>query len=82
MASSGGEHQRRHERRRTVDELLTAQRIACQAGNEPLAKLLEAALVAGNEPRPNDRRDPVRRSRLIAVAMNYFHQAFEPQAAE
>ena len=39
--------------------------------------MLEAALVAGAEARPNDRRDPVQRSRLIAVAMNYFDHAFK-----
>ncbi len=49
-------YQRRHERRRGVDDLLTAHRIACQAGNETLAKMLEAA--------------------LVAVAMNYFDEAF------
>lgn len=39
--------------------------------------MLEAALVAGAEARPNDRRDHVQRSRLIAVAMNYFDHAFK-----
>ena len=69
-------YQRRHERRRGVDDLLTAHRIACEAGNETLAKMLEAALVAAVEPTSNDRRDPVHRSRLVAVAMNYFDEAF------
>ena len=69
-------YQRRHERRRGVDGLLTAHRIACQAGNETLSKMLEAALVAAVEPTVNDRRDPVHRSRLVAVAMNYFEEAF------
>lgn len=75
--ASGAEFKRRHERRRAIDDVLTAQRIACQAGNETLAKMLEAALVADAEARPNDRRDPVQRSRLIAVAMNYFDHAFK-----
>ena len=79
--ASDEHHQRWHERRRTIDDVLTAQRIACQAGNE-LAKMLEAALVAGVEPTQNERRDPVHRSRLIAVAMNYFDQAFKPSVAE
>ena len=69
-------YQRRHERRRGVDDLLTAHRIACEAGNETLAKMLEAALVAAVEPTANDRSDPVHRSRLVAVAMNYFDEAF------
>jgi hypothetical protein len=55
--ASGEEFKRRHERRRAIDDVLTAQRIACQAGNETLAKMLEAALIAGAEGRPNDRRD-------------------------
>ena len=75
--TSGAEFKRRHERRRAIDDVLTAQRIACQAGNETLAKMLEAALVAGAEARPNDRRDPVQRSRLNAVAMNYLDHAFK-----
>ena len=80
MASSE-EFKRRHERRRAIDDVLTAQRIACQAGNETLAKMLEAALIAGAEGRPNDRRDPVQRSRLVAVAMNYFDHAFKLKAS-
>lgn len=80
--ASGGEHQRRHERRRAIDDVLTAQRMACQAGNETLAKMLEAALVAGVEPRPNERRDAIGKSRLVAVAMNYFDQAFKVSPAE
>ena len=36
----------------------------------------EAALVAAVEPTDNDRRDPVHRSQLVAVAMNYFEEAF------
>ena len=79
--ASGAEFKRRHERRRAIDDVLTAQRIACQAGNETLAKMLEAALVADAEARPNDRRDPVQRSRLIAVAMNYFDHAFKLKAS-
>ena len=82
LMASDENHQRRHERRRTIDDVLTAQRIACQAGNETLAKMLEAALVAGVEPTQNERRDPVHRSRLIGVAMNYFDQAFKPSVAE
>ena len=39
--------------------------------------MLEAALVARPEARPNDRRDPVEGSRLIAVAMNYFDHTFK-----
>ena len=39
--------------------------------------MLEVALVAGAEARPNDRRDPLQRSRSIAVAMNYFDHAFK-----
>ena len=69
-------YQRRHERRRGVDGLLTEHRLACQAGNETLAKMLEATLVATVEPTVNDRRDPVHRSRLVAVAMNYFDEGF------
>ena len=68
-------YQRRHERRRGVDGLLTAHRIACQAGHETPAKMLEATLVAAVEPTVNDRRDPVHRIRLVAVAMNYFDEA-------
>jgi hypothetical protein len=79
--ASGEEFKRRHERRRAIDDVLTAQRIACQAGNETLAKMLEAALVAGAEGRPNDRRDLVQRSRLVAVAMNYFDHAFKLKAS-
>jgi len=75
--ASGVEFRRRYERRRAVDDVLTAQRIACQAGNETLAKMLEAALVAGLDGRPNDRRDPVMRSRLVAVAMNHFDHTFK-----
>ncbi len=78
--ASGAEFKRRHERRRAIDDVLTAQRIACQAGNETLAQMLEAALVAGVEGRPNDRRDPVMRSRLVAVAMNYFDHTFKSKA--
>jgi hypothetical protein len=79
--ASGEEFKRRHERRRAIDDMLTAQRIACQAGNETLAKMLEAALVAGAKCRSNDRRDPVQRSRLVAVAMNYFDHAFKLKAS-
>ena len=79
--ASGAKFKRRHERRRAIDDVLTAQRIACQAGNETLAKMLEAALVAGAETRPNDRRDPLQRSRLIAVVMNYFDHAFRLKAS-
>jgi hypothetical protein len=79
--ASGEEFKRRHERRRAIDDVLTAQRIACQAGNETLAKMLEAALVAGAEGRPNERFDPARRSRLVAVAMNYFDHAFKWKAS-
>lgn len=74
--ASNETQQRRHERRRAVDDLLSAQRIACQAGNEPLAKTLEAAIVAGVEAKPNERRDPVDRSRILAVSMNYSASAF------
>ncbi len=69
-------YQRWHERRRGVDDFLTAHRVACQAGNETLAGMLEAALVVAVEPTANDRRDPVRRSRLVAVAMNSFDETF------
>ena len=69
-------YQRRHERRRGVDGLLTAHRIACQAGNETVAEILEAAVLAAFEPIAKGRRDPVRRSRLVAVAMNDFEEAF------
>ena len=79
--ASGEEFKRRHERRCAIDDVLTAQRIACQAGNETLAKMLEAALVAGAKGRSNDRRDPVQRSRLVAVAMNYFDHAFKLKAS-
>jgi hypothetical protein len=79
--ASGEEFKRRHERRRAIDDVLTAQRIACQAGNETLAKMLEAALVAGAKGRSNDRRDLVQRSRLVAVAMNYFDHAFKLKAS-
>tara|TARA_E500000331_G_scaffold11727_1_gene10765 strand:- start:110 stop:352 length:243 start_codon:yes stop_codon:yes gene_type:complete len=79
--ASGAKFKRRHEQRRAIDDVLTAQRIACQAGNETLAKMLEAALVAGAEARPNDRRDPLQRSRLIAVVMNYFDHAFRLKAS-
>ena len=79
--ASGEEFKRRHERRRAIDDVLTAQRIACQAVNETLAKMLEAALVAGAKGRSNDRRDPVQRSRLVAVAMNYFDHAFKLKAS-
>ena len=79
--ASGEEFKRRHERRRAIDDVLTAQRIACQAGNETLAKMLEAVLVAGAEGRPNDRCDAVQRSRLVAVAMNYFDHAFKLKAS-
>ena len=69
-------YQRRHERRPGVDDFLTAHWIACQVGNETLAEMLEAALVAAVEPTANDRRDPVHRSRLVAVAMDYFDETF------
>ncbi|MEE2689562.1 MAG: hypothetical protein VX430_09080 [Pseudomonadota bacterium] len=82
LVASDEHHQRRHERRRTIDDVLTAQRIACQGGNETLAKMLEAALVAGVETIQNERRNPVHRIRLTAVAMNYFDQAFKPSVAE
>jgi hypothetical protein len=81
MASKENQ-QRRHERRRKIDDVLSAHRIACQAGNETLARLLEAALVAGLEPIPNERRDPVGRSRLIAVAMSYHEDSFKALPAE
>ena len=71
--ASDEHHQRRHERRRTIDDVLTAQRIACQ---------LKELDVADVEPTQNERRGPVHRSRLIAVAMNYFDQAFKPSVAE
>ena len=60
--ASDEHHQRRQERRRTICYVLTAQRIACQAGNETLAKILEAELVAGVEPTQNERRHSVHRS--------------------
>lgn len=60
--ASDEHHQRRHEHRRTIDDVLTAQRIACQAGNETLAKILEAELVAGVEPTQNECHNSVHRS--------------------
>ena len=39
-------YQTRHERRPGVNDVLKAHWIACQVGNETLAKMLEAALVA------------------------------------
>jgi len=62
LMASDEHHQRRHEHRRTIDDVLTAQRIACQAGNETLAKILEAELVAGVEPTQNECRNSVHRS--------------------
>ena len=47
-------YQRRHERRRGVDDLLSAHRVACQAGKETLVKMHEAALVAAVEPIAKD----------------------------
>ena len=69
-------YQRRHERRRGVEDFLTARQIACQAGNETVAEMLEAAVLAAFEPIAKGRRDPVRRSRLVVVAMNDFDEAF------
>ena len=82
LMASDEHYQRRHERRRTIDDVFAAQLIACQAGNETLVKILVAELIAGVEPIQNERRESVHRSRLIAVAMNYFDQTFKPRVAK
>ncbi|MEC9184610.1 MAG: hypothetical protein VX930_10050, partial [Pseudomonadota bacterium] len=82
LMASDEQYQRSHERRRTIDHVFAAQLIACQAGNETLVEILVAELIAGVEPILNERRESVHRSRLIAVAMNYFDQTFKPRVAK
>ena len=80
--ASDEHYQRRHERRRTIDDVFAAQLIACQAGNETLVEILVAELIAGVEPIQNERRESVSEKPIDRSCDELFRSDLQAESCE